>query len=304
MSATVTLGFATVATAIALLLVAVSFSTDQWIVDVVNRDQIRKSAVGDAALNTSLYKYPYYHTRHTGLFRTCFPGTDNKFLDQYSASQIVDGNCLYVDYEIPEKQASLQYSSDYWARIHLMRAQFAFFVVALLFLVIACISGAVGCWRLSSTVVKVTGLIAFIAAFFTAAGMAFFHGAEYLERNKIKTNTGEFYPEWPKVLSQNTVRSYGWSYILGWIGMVFAAIAAILFLVAGYSIQNKHRKGQEKVPYDDYTMQSRNKSYDYMEHQRGPYPGPRDDFYGAQPYTMPPPNYGPSYPAAYPSYYY
>ena len=89
MSATVTLGFATVTTAIALLLTAVAFSTDQWVVDVVNRDEIRKSAAGDTALNTSLYSKPYYHTRNSGFFRVCFPGTDNKckllfFYKQYT----------------------------------------------------------------------------------------------------------------------------------------------------------------------------------------------------------------------------
>lgn len=42
-----------------------------------------------------------------------------------------------------------------------------------------------------------------LAAFFLAAAIAFFHGAEYIERNKLNggpgANEAQFYPSWPQV---------------------------------------------------------------------------------------------------------
>ena len=57
----------------------------------------------------------------------------------------------------------------------------------------------------------------FFPAFSTAASIAFFHGAEYLERNKITESdptTGPFYPSWPAVSTVFSCLSKGYQVTL------------------------------------------------------------------------------------------
>ena len=70
-SAMAQLGFASIFTLAALACVAVSFSTDYWVVTTVNRNQARADALAPAEL-----MMPYAFTRNRGLFRTCYEGND------------------------------------------------------------------------------------------------------------------------------------------------------------------------------------------------------------------------------------
>ena len=70
-SAMAQLGFASIFTLAALACVAVSFSTDYWVVTTVNRDQARADALAAAEL-----MMPYAFTRNRGLSRTCYEGND------------------------------------------------------------------------------------------------------------------------------------------------------------------------------------------------------------------------------------
>ena len=57
-------------------------------------------------------------------------------------------------------------------------------------------------WPISDDVLYATSY-SFISAFAIAASIAFFHGAEYIERNKLDDETQpeemEFYSNWPEV---------------------------------------------------------------------------------------------------------
>ena len=52
-------------------------------------------------------------------------------------------------------------------------------------LLVGVVVSSVGCWYISPKFFRVAGLVVFIGAFFVALGMACFHGADYLEREKI-----------------------------------------------------------------------------------------------------------------------
>nr|KAG5710183.1 hypothetical protein BaRGS_006702 [Batillaria attramentaria] len=116
--------------------------------------------------------------------------------------------------------------------------RWCFFVAAYVFGLILC------CWRISRWA-YVAGLCAYIAAFSVAAAIAFFHGAEYLERNKL--TEPEFYKQWSSTIKDGTRRSYGWSYALGWVGMILAAFTATFYSLAGCYITSQRYEDRERL---------------------------------------------------------
>ncbi|KAK6187339.1 hypothetical protein SNE40_005395 [Patella caerulea] len=231
---------ATILGPITLIFLAVSFGTDNWL--IYNVDSTKLTAAEKGERNTDQAKARYYHTRARGLFRECYPGNDTQFLD--TAQNKVDGYCFNVVYELPENTA-ISASENYIARIHLLRSFLAFYIIALVFFILAYIFGLVlCCWRVSRWAYT-AGLCAYIAAFSTAAAIAFFHGAEYLERNKIEGRP-EFYQSWTSTLKDATTRSYGWSYALGWVGMILAAFTATFYSLAGcYITSDRYEDSRE-----------------------------------------------------------
>ena len=68
----VTLAFANILTAGALIFTALAFATDHWIDITIRRDDIAKA---DPSLKlTKLQNNKLYFTRSRGLFRTCYEG--------------------------------------------------------------------------------------------------------------------------------------------------------------------------------------------------------------------------------------
>ncbi|KAH3863525.1 transmembrane protein 178B-like [Dreissena polymorpha] len=263
---------ATILGPIVLVLLAISFATDHWLEYDVNKSLLTTTHQTDRDTNIQFARYT--HDRHRGLWRECYPGNDTQFLDNVNSKygqELIDKYCFFVRLEIPEKGNNVDWTSEFVTRIHLMRVWVAFFIVALTVFLVSYIFGLVlCCWRQSKWA-YIAGLLAYIAAFFTAASIAFFHGAEYLERNKIKDVdplTGKFWFAWEEDVKNATDRDYGYSYIIGWIGMALAAITATLYSVAGCFIGGERYK-------DEYGEKGR--SRDYLERS---YPMPLE----AQPY--------------------
>ncbi|KAL8590648.1 hypothetical protein ACOMHN_067427 [Nucella lapillus] len=222
---------------ITLVFMAVSFGTDYWLEFDVDRSKLD-------ATDLLAGKERYTHTRYRGLFRECYPGNDTSFLDSYPG--VVDNFCFNVQYDLPESRSS--YSDDYLIRIHLLRLFLAFYIVALVFFVTAFVFGLIlCCWRISRWA-YIAGLCAYIAAFSVAAAIAFFHGAEYLERNKLTEI--EFYKGWSQTIKEATRRSYGWSYTLGWVGMIMAAFTATFYSLAGCYITSQRYEDRERLEKD------------------------------------------------------
>lgn len=230
--ATALIVIATILGPITLVFIAVSFGTDYWLEFSVDRTSF---TVDDKLAS----RVRYTHTRYRGLFRECYPGNDTTFLD--SATGVVDGYCFNIEYDLPDQSVS----NDYLARIHLLRLFLAFYIVALVFFVAAYVFGLIlCCWRISRWA-YVAGLCAYIAAFSVAAAIAFFHGAEYLERNKLTES--EFYKQWSPTIRDGTRRSYGWSYALGWVGMILAAFTATFYSLAGCYITSQRYEDRERL---------------------------------------------------------
>ncbi|XP_070182520.1 uncharacterized protein [Littorina saxatilis] len=90
----------------------------------------------------------------------------------------------------------------------------------------------------------------FVAAFSVAAAIAFFHGAEYLERNKLTDQS--FYKTWSETIKIATQRSYGWSYALGWVGMIVAAFTATFYSLAGCYITSQRYEDRERLDKESH----------------------------------------------------
>lgn len=236
---------------VVIALLAVSFATDYWIEYTVDRTKL-------GGFKSDPTKARYTFTRNRGIFRECYPnGTDLVF---QSADDVVDYNCFHISYQL-----NPDFSTEYNARIHLMRCHMAFFILAIVFFLTAYVFGAVVCcWRRSKWA-YCAGFCAYFAAFCTAAAIAFFHGAEYLERNKIR-DTPEFYNNWDPSLKTATTRTYRWSYIVGWVAMGVAALAATLYAVAGCYI------GAERYEDKEYLEKRRGRDYGYPAYDNRAYP--------------------------------
>lgn len=269
-----------------MVLLAVSFATDHWLEFDVDKRALTPTTLVDRTNDVILARYT--HTRHRGLFRECYPGNDTEFLENRKPSDedVVDNYCFHVRYSIPEEGSQGDWDDDFMSRIHLMRCWLAFFIIALVVFLVAYIFGLVlCCWRQSKWA-YIAGLCAYIAAFSTAASIAFFHGAEYLERNKITQQDpymGQFYLAWSAEIRTATDRDYGYSYIIGWIGMVFAAIVATFYSVTGCLIGAERYADRSDKEYLD-----KGRSRDYLERS---YPMPLEPPHKEYYYGYPPAGY-------------
>ncbi|KAK3579466.1 hypothetical protein CHS0354_028273 [Potamilus streckersoni] len=273
-----------------LVFLAISFSTDHWLDFTVNRKNIQEPSLTDPG--DKLRRAKWTHTRHRGIFRECYPGNDTAFFElvQHSDDPVIDGYCYYVVLAIPKGTDG--HSPEYFSRLHLTRCHLAFYVVALFFFLLAYLFGLVLCCRRLTWVANTAGFFAYLAGFSTAAAIAFFHGAEYLERNKITDEDpikGQFYLNWGPYVQNNTDRSYGYSYILGWVGMVLAAITATFYCIAGCYISGERYEELEKTRPLEYM----DRTYHMMVPPMAGYPiergypmvleAPHMDYYGGYP---------------------
>jgi hypothetical protein len=65
--------------------------------------------------------------------------------------------------------------------------------------------------------------------------MGLWHFIQYEERRVLTVHP--FYNSWEPVLKQNTSFSYGYSYILSWVGIGFTVLAAFCLIIAHASIK-------------------------------------------------------------------
>ncbi|XP_076072465.1 uncharacterized protein LOC143044373 [Mytilus galloprovincialis] len=295
---TVMLVAGTCFTILTLIFVAISFATDYWISYTVKRDNLPNLVKNAEATNGR-----YTFSRNRGLFRECYPNASDAFLSAQSAD-VSDGECFKVDLDIPDATAD-SLTNHYISRIHLLRSCIAFIAVGLFLILVTFIVGLIplSCSRRSKWAFT-AGFLAFLVAFFVAGGMAFFHGAEYLEKRKITDSIdGDkimFYQSWPDDIKINTDSDYDWSYALGWVGVGCAIITAIFYVIAGFYVGDERYEDREYLDKSssrgrgqDYAMGNGydNRAFPPQMMDR-PYPGAYP--YPGQGYPVPPP------PMAYP----
>ncbi|XP_047352571.1 uncharacterized protein LOC124950199 isoform X3 [Vespa velutina] len=200
----VTLSLATITGIIATALLAIAFSTDNWLYTEVKRAQIQQYA-GKHAEQSHLIdqmnaKY-YYYTRTQGLFRICYPKERPPTVETYLSP--VETHCMNIDYFIPdEENQTRDFSDDAMARLHMGRSVIALFMVGFLAIFSAFWTGVVGCWRRSPGNITATAILMLFACLLSAGGMGLWHGVEYYEKEKIVGE--EYYQQWSNCILRSS----------------------------------------------------------------------------------------------------
>ncbi|XP_046817778.1 uncharacterized protein LOC124423734 isoform X1 [Vespa crabro] len=277
----VTLSLATITGIIATALLAIAFSTDNWLYTEVKRAQIQQYA-GKHAEQSHLIdqmnaKY-YYYTRTQGLFRICYPKERPPTVETYLSP--VETHCMNIDYFIPdEENQTRDFSDDAMARLHMGRSVIALFMVGFLAIFSAFWTGVVGCWRRSPGNITATAILMLFACLLSAGGMGLWHGVEYYEKEKIVGE--EYYQQWSNVLKDNSLISYDWSYVVAWVGVGWSLISAILFSAAAICLRGERMR--EEAMNMQYLMPvyPQKQQYAYAGYPApAAYPGPY--YHGSQ----------------------
>ncbi|XP_046574528.1 uncharacterized protein LOC124282563 [Haliotis rubra] len=219
---------------IAIVMIAAVIGTDRWVMWTVDRTKLTSTQRADTS------SARFYHTRHRGMFRECYPGNDTSFLD--TSNDVIDKNCFQLKF-VDNIDGS---SAEYQLMIGLYTSFMALFVVAEVVFVVAYILGLCLCVRRLHSQACYASIFCFIAAFILALGMALFHASIYVQREQVRdvlTDRQKYYQMWPNELKLATVREFKESYIVAWVGLILAAITAICYgLAAKFLADNKHRR--------------------------------------------------------------
>jgi len=300
----VTLAFATIFSLVSVALLAIAFSTDNWITITVKRQDLKDNLDSlmeqqdktKEQVEEDLIKSPLYYTRTRGLFRECYPGekTDDPEKTSTPLGDLVELYmspvetwCRNLDYYIPENDATKDLSGEEMQRIHMIRAMIALFIVGFFFMFVSFTVGVRGCWKTSPSNITASAILMLIACLFSAGGMGLWHGVEHWEQNKINkgSDTELFTKTWPLDLKDATFVKYEWSYIVAWVGVGLALISSILFSLAAVCIRtDKEREDAMNMQYLMPVYHQKSQQQYAAAAAAGPYgyaayPGP---YYGSQ----------------------
>ncbi|XP_067948605.1 uncharacterized protein [Watersipora subatra] len=254
---------------LAFISLLVALVTNYWLIIQVDNESLNLQSSGTLAT----------YNRNRGLFKECFK--DREATRAYvRANPLADENkeCLRNELLLSR---NVPYEALYRTRAELQVAMIVVFCLALLLCVIGfgifCYSillqeDTSKKWSLST---KWAGILIFCAAFCNALGMAFYHGAEYMETQKIGISSNAEAPyafyftiSQPNALQNATLRRYSWSYALSWLAVFFEVISALCLFMSGTCCEPKKN---EKEYFDFNTLNStrshgqRNLAYEYME---------------------------------------
>ncbi|XP_044759895.1 uncharacterized protein LOC123317429 isoform X1 [Coccinella septempunctata] len=242
----VTLSLATITSIIATALLAIAFSTDNWLYIEVKRSNIlntlgkHSDAQSQALLESVNSKY-YYYTRTKGLFRICYPKERPPTVKTYLSP--VETYCNNINYYIPDEQNETRdFTDDAWTRLHMGRSMIALFIVAFVSIFAAFCTGVTGCWRRSPGNITATAILMLLACLLSAGGMGLWHGVEYFEKEKVVGE--EFYQQWSNILQENSDIMYDWSFVFGWLAVFSSLAAALMFFFASCCLSSEREKEQ------------------------------------------------------------
>lgn len=282
----VTLSFATVSAIVSTALLAIAFSTDNWLLYEVQRTNIQTFAAqhspSEYLLNNINNKY-YYYTRTRGLFRICYPKERPPINAVPTYLSPLETHCLNIDY-FPQLREDKTTNDDNLSRLHLARSCVVLFIMSFLTIFCAFWTGISGCWKRSPGAITATSILLLAACLLSAGAMGVWHTMEFFEREKI---VGEdYYQQWDTVLKDNTKVSYDWSYVVAWCGIASCLSAAILLSGAAICLKGERekeeqlnlqylmpvysQKQQSYPPYANY-VQPQIFSGPYYSSQCGPY---------------------------------
>merc|ERR1712029_61362 len=212
-----TLCIAAMSTLIGLSLVGIGFSTDNWKHISVDRIGVLTTLnASNLETDQDFFFDHRYFDRVEGMFRVCFPMEEN-------TRKRDDVSYLYLN----NLQQKMTFSATIW--LHLARASVASYILNFASMGVACSVGLFGCWGMSSTKLIATSISLLFAFVFGVSGMGLFHAAHFYEVNKVYDLSMKFYQTWPEALRDNTVYTWGWSYIMCWTGLCLTVLASIMF---------------------------------------------------------------------------
>ena len=283
----VTLSVATICAIIATTLLAIAFSSDNWLYYEVKRNKIQTFAAthsdSDSLLNSMNSKY-FYYTRTRGLFRICYPKERPPSTSVPTYLSPLETQCSNIDY-FPHIQDEKTLDNDIISRLHLARSCVALFIISFFAIFCSFWTGLSGCWKRSSGAITATSILLLTACLLAAGAMGLWHTMEFFEKEKI---VGEdYYQQWNMILRDNTKLSYDWSYILAWCGVGSCLAAAILLSGAAICLKSEREKeeqlnlqylmpvySQKQPPYPPYVNYAQPQIYSgpyYHGSQYGPY---------------------------------
>jgi len=303
----VTLCFASIFSLAAAALLAIAFSTDNWLTISVNQEYNAANEANIANIANTLNESeigvkqsPLYYTRTRGLFRECYPGPKEKapfpkekkdrIIDLYMSP--VETWCRNINYYIPEEGKTKDFKIEQMTKIHMSRAMIALFIVAFFFMFVSFTTGIVGCWRTSPSNIQASAVLMLLACLLSGGAMGLWHGCEHYEQEKINDAvcdlpscpTELFVKKWHPRLLEATTFKYDWSYIVSWIGVGMTLCSATLFFLAAQCI--KTDKQREEAMNLQYLMPVYpQKQQSYGPYGYAAYPGPAA-YYGSQ-YGLP-----------------
>lgn len=284
----VTLSIATISAIIASALLAIAFSTDNWLYYEVKRSNIQafaaKHPTDSEALLTSMNTKYYYYTRTRGLFRVCYPKERPPTSAVPTYLSPVETHCSNVDY-FPNIDEEKSPNDDSTSRLHLLRSCVTLLIISFVTIFCAFWTGLSGCWKRSAGAITATAILLLAACLLAAGAMGLWHTVEFFEKEKV---VGEdYYQQWNTVLKDNTKVSYDWSYVVAWTGVGTCLLAAILLSGAAICLKSEREKeeqlnlqylmpvySQKQPPYPPYAGYPQPQIYPapyYHGSQYGPY---------------------------------
>uniref|UniRef100_A0A915C9F0 Uncharacterized protein n=1 Tax=Parascaris univalens TaxID=6257 RepID=A0A915C9F0_PARUN len=278
-----------------LALTALALATDCWTEYQVNRREIINAMNRQTELNMRLkdnvVHNPLYFSRNYGLFLVCFPDAVPSDIGSFSK---FGSPCIWNGDYHPSDIAFEKYSRLQLYRYYSMWGAALLYLLGLTVFAACSVLGMIGCWRRSTKFVLATALFMLFSVMFLAGSMACWHFVNYLERHVLEVSP--FYKSWESILKQTTRFSYGWSYVISWVGIGFILLACTFMLLSYKKIKEEEERAFE-VKHSSYMMPNLyEKSSAIMPYTYGTYGG-----YG--PASYPATYYGQYAPSANAAYY-
>jgi len=233
MGSTAALTFATFAALSGIVLVAVGFGNSSWREYTVDDTK----ALWETKYNKSIVgTSDFFYNRTVGFFKRCFPNDYPSDNQKVTWTKSPLGNeCTDVKYN--EEIKGSQQDDDEQLYIHLKRLYLALYVVGLFLCFLSILTLLSGCSRSSHPLVFTTAVLLLFASGFIAAGIGCWHKFIALDEYALKTDP--HVQSWPEAVIKATVFTYGWSYIVAWIGVGLLLIGSIIMFVAGCFLRSE-----------------------------------------------------------------
>jgi len=269
----VILCFGAFASMSAIAMVAIGTTTDHWTLTVVDRTRVAEYG----ELNNTGYMY---HTRHTGLFRICFPEADRPEEDTKGLYlSLLEDWCYSRDYDIDGllsgELAPVNMSSPASTHLQLLRVTPTLLFAYLFSMLVVGILGLCGCWQQSANKLIITAAFQLLSALVGACAMATWHAATFYEMEKVHDKG--FPLSWPVWLQESSTVETSWSYILCWSGICITLLSSLLTSGSAICLRSYKRKFEDNSLRMKLKMSRMFAQHAYFPDSTGS-PTPRGDY--------------------------